>query len=434
MRDKKILIIGTVPYDRNTTSRAFESYFEGLNNDNLAQVFSDPKAPLKGQCSVLYQITDVMLLKRWFNKKVIVGKSYEYNQLFESRENLVLSKKVKLIDYLYRIGSHHTPATHLIRKILWRRKYWLTHEFKMWLNKFNPDAIFLSFSNDFFILNIANYIALNFDIPIITVLGDDYLFNKKFSLSPFYYLYRKVYIKNAIKLFYKNKHAIYISDKIKNKYENELKLTGETVYLASNFPRRKYKEIDSINPKICYFGNIGLDRYLSIIEIAKALFIIDHNYTVDVYTNRFTKKMKKEFDKCENIKFHESIPYSDVVKKTLESDIILLVEGFTKNNIRSTRYSLSTKVADSLYSGTNIFAYGSEECGMIDYLKQEDACFVCDNQTSLLNKLNEFINNEHLQMNYYNKSLEVYNKNHDINQSIRKTSLVINNAFDSKKS
>lgn len=43
----KVLIVGTVPYNRNLTSRAFESYFSGWEHERLAQIFSNEKVPGK---------------------------------------------------------------------------------------------------------------------------------------------------------------------------------------------------------------------------------------------------------------------------------------------------------------------------------------------------------------------------------------------------
>ena len=41
----KVLIVGTVPYNKATTARAFEAYFHGWDRSCLAQVFSNSKKP-----------------------------------------------------------------------------------------------------------------------------------------------------------------------------------------------------------------------------------------------------------------------------------------------------------------------------------------------------------------------------------------------------
>ena len=66
---KKILIVGTVPYNPFYTSRAFETYFYNWDKDKLAQVFSNKVPPLPGFYRTLYQITDEQILRRLVSKK-----------------------------------------------------------------------------------------------------------------------------------------------------------------------------------------------------------------------------------------------------------------------------------------------------------------------------------------------------------------------------
>ena len=77
----RVLIVGTVPYNKRSTSRAFEAYFHGWEKENLAQVFSNTRTPCKGHCGTLFQITDHRLLKRRFNKKTDTGKIFRYEDL-----------------------------------------------------------------------------------------------------------------------------------------------------------------------------------------------------------------------------------------------------------------------------------------------------------------------------------------------------------------
>ena len=72
---------------------------------------------------------------------------------------------------------------------------------------------------------------------------------------------------------------------------------------------------------------------------------------------------------------------------TLESDILLVVEGLTAADINLTRYALSTKVADSLASGCNIVGYGSSECGAVEYMESIGCATVGHNVDDIEKKL-----------------------------------------------
>ena len=51
----RVLIVGTVPYNTKSTSRAFDAYFHYWEKENIAQIFSNTKKPCKGHCETLFR-------------------------------------------------------------------------------------------------------------------------------------------------------------------------------------------------------------------------------------------------------------------------------------------------------------------------------------------------------------------------------------------
>ena len=422
----KVLIVGTVPYNKNMTSRAFDAYFHNWERENLVQFFSNSNKPIKGHCGELYQVTDQRLVKRIFNKKLDVGQIYYYKDLNEEYSKITDEPKNIIFKKLDEIGHHKTSIIYLLRGIIWRKKYWCTKKFNNWIDKFKPDCVFLSFSDDFFIPNIALYVAERFDIPIVSSIGDDYYFNNRFSLSPFYYLYRFLYKRIINKVFSHKGSAIYISDKIRDKYNAEFKLNGDTIYLTSEIQRKKFKPINIENPIISYFGNINLGRNYLLSDIGEALGKINKNYFLNVYSNETSPKYHKVLDNNNHIKFWGKVPYDEVLKKIEESDIIVIVEGYSKKDIIATKYSLSTKAADSLASGTCILTYGSMECGIIEYMNSTNASVVCTDKKKLSRDINNLINNVKIQKDMYLNASYIYEKNHKLSSSNSKFEKIIN--------
>jgi hypothetical protein len=414
---KKILIVGTVPYNPFYTSRAFETYFYNWDKNKLAQVFSNKVPPLPGFYRTLYQITDEQILRRLVSKKNETGIMYSENSLtgISSENNSKKNRLAQIIfRYLYKIGKNKNSLTYLLRKIIWNKKYWNTNKFNNWLDEFNPDVVFLSFSDDFFIPEIALFIAKKYSIPIISSIGDDYYFNYKFSLSPLYHLYKKNYRKLIREVFIHKGSAIYIGDKIRHKYNLEFNLNGKTVLLSSTIKPRDFKPINTVKPIISYFGNIRLGRNESLIDIALALKKINESYVINVYSSEENKKYLKEMKRIDNIKYHGAIPYNEVQEKTIQSDLLLIVEGFKKKDIEVTRYSLSTKVADSISSGSNVFAYGSIECGAIEYAKSIECITTVTEPNKLEESLRNLINKQEVQYELYLRSREIVKIKHDI--------------------
>lgn len=187
--------------------------------------------------------------------------------------------------------------------------------------------------------------------------------------------------------------------------------------MTSSLSRREFREINISSPVISYFGNIGLGRNESLNEIAYSLGEINSNYILNIYSNESDSQMISLLKQNPNIRFYGSVAYSEVQKKTLESDMIIIVEGFKKADVNITRYSLSTKVADSLASGVNIFAYGSIECGAIEYALETGCIETCVEKDKLTSALRSFIYSREKQRVNYEKSIEISKRNHSLENS-----------------
>lgn len=416
----RVLIVGTSTYNKNSPSRAFESYFFEWNTNKLAQIFSNPQIPSPGHCSTMYQITDYAMLRRWVNHTYDTGIIYERKELNNKVSSQLRYDIVNVfIKWLYKIGSFDTPFIYLLRGVLWKKNFWCTDKLNRWLDNFQPECVFLSFSDDFFIPQIALYVAKRYNVPIVSSIGDDYYFNDKKTMSPFYYIYKVLYRKLIDKVFEHKGSAIYIGNKIRDKYNSEFHLDGETVYLTSSMKRRAFKKIDKKNPNIIYCGNIRLGRNISLNEIGRALGEIDPCYKLNIYSNETDQNFYSLFKDNPNIQFNGAISYEEVQKLLIESDIVIVTEGFAAKDVEVTRYSLSTKVADSLSSGAIVLGYGPIDCGVIEYLHEIDCGVVCTSIEQLVPSIRNLLNNFDLQYDYYKKALIVSAKNHNIKLSAK---------------
>lgn len=413
MEHNRVIIVGTIPYNKNTSSRAFDAYFHNWEKKNMRQIFSNTKTPVKGHCESLYQITDARLLKRWLHRIDEVGIIFDDKDLPDDWDSNDLEVGNGTVNALYKFGSKDSPLKYILRGILWKNKYWNTEKLNTWLDEFRPECVFLAFSDDYFIPRIALYISEKYNIPIMSCIGDDYYFNDRMSLSPFYHIYRKTYKKLIDKVFSRPGSAMYIGNKIRDKYNSEFGLNGETIYLTSDIKRREFRVIDQNNPKIMYAGNVRLGRNDSLVDIGNALQKISKDYYVDVYSTEQNEEFLKGFKECSGVKFHGSVPYVEIMKLTSECDISIIVEGFEKKDVDTTRYSLSTKAADAIASGSNIFVYGSKECGVIEYMENTGCSMVCSNREELVEKLKELIYNKILQKKLYDRAIEVDSEDHD---------------------
>lgn len=425
----RVLIVGTVPYNTKSTSRAFDAYFHYWEKNNIAQIFSNTKKPCKGHCETLFQITDQRILKRWLGKRIDTGLIFQYEELDNEWKDNDLEVGDAKVEAAYKFGRKHTPFTHLLRGVLWRKKFWCTEKLNKWLEEFDPQCVFLAFSDDYFIPEIAMYVAEKFDIPIVSCIGDDYYFNVEKTLNPIYHLYKSTYKRLIDKVLSWPGSAIYISDKIKEKYNSEFKLDGETVYLTSTVPRKEFKLINKEKPVITYFGNIGMGRNNSLNDIGYALGKINPSYKLEVYSNEKDERIYSVFDKNVNIEYKGSVPYTQVQQRMAESDITVIVEGFEEKDINLSRYSLSTKAADALASGAAILTYGSMESGIIDYMKSTNASMVCTDKSELIISIKKLIEDSKLQRDYYEQAIVMTKEHHNLQASCKSSEQVIEKAI-----
>lgn len=429
----RLLIVGTVPYNTKSTSRAFDAYFHYWEKENISQIFSNTKKPCKGHCETLFQITDYRVLQRWIGKKIETGIIYNYQELEDSWNTNDLELNNNTAEMAYRFGRKHSAFTHLMRGVLWQKRFWCTDKLNKWLDQFNPECVFLAFSDDYFILKIAMYVAKRYHIPIVSCIGDDYYFNIKKTFNPFYYIYKTSYHRLVDKVFSWPGSAMYISNKIRDKYNTEFNMDGETVYLASEIKRKPFKPINIESPVITYFGNIRMGRNNSLNDIAHALGQINPAYCLEVYSNESDEKYYHLFKRNPNVKYMGSVPYSQVLKRMAESDITIIVEGFREKDINFARYSLSTKAADALASGAAILTYGPLESGIIDYMHSTNASMVSYNPSNLVNDIKKLMEDQKLQKDYYEHAIIMTETHHNRRASCTVSENVIQKAINKMK-
>lgn len=429
MSHPRLLIVGTTPYSTKDQSRSFDSFFHYWEKENLAQVFCKPQSPVKGHCGTLFQITDYRILQCWKGKKLETGKVYNYDDLPDTNESSLRTDETNNAPRAYKFGLRHTPFTHLLRGLLWRKKFWCTEALNNWLDEFNPECVFLSFSDDFFIPQIALYVAERYNIPIVNSILDDYYFNTRFSLNPLYWWYKLSYKKLIRKVLAHKGSAIYISDKIRDKYNVDLRLDGETIYLTSTVSRKDFKPINAEAPIITYFGNIGMGRNHSLNEIGYALGEINSKFKLEIYSGAKNPALYKVFKSNPYIFYGGIIPYEQVQEKMRKSDVTVIVEGFKKKDVNLSRYSLSTKAADALASGATILTYGSQECGIVEYMQNTKASFVCTDKDKLVDTIKLMLEQKDLQKEYYDQQIVITNEHHSIKKSCEIFDMIVARAL-----
>ena len=113
-----------------------------------------------------------------------------------------------------------------------------------------------------------------------------------------------------------------------------------------------------------------------------------------------------------------------------KSDITVIVEGFRPHDIDQSRYSLSTKAADSLASGATILTYGSQETGIVQYMQSTQASYVCTEKEKLVETIRELLATPEKQKKYYDQQIVMTNEHHNLQKSCEMFMIIVNRAMN----
>lgn len=373
----RILIVGTTPYNPNESSRALDTYFHNYPANKLRMIFSNENLPPEGHCSSFFQITDYDVFHKFLNKEDEPGRILTSGQL----SNFSLPPQKNSLNRFKKKNAFRYYA----RKSLWNKKRWLSSKLEAWVEEFSPEAVYICFSDDYFILDIAYYFANKFNIPVIAQIGDDYYFkkNRNLLMKPYLKRYRRLFDK----IMSLEGFGVYISDKLADKYNHHFKLQGYPFYLSSKIKSEK----SAIGFEFNYFGKVNLGRSKSLGILADALHKINPSYKIDVYTSNISSHTKKYLEK-HNCVCKGFLQYEKLLPLMNSGSFNIVASGFQKKYVEEARYSLSTKISDLLASSGPIIAIGPEGDGAIDFLDNKNCSIMLKSKRIDANVLKTFLN------------------------------------------
>lgn len=417
----KVLVVSHNVFSLTSNmGRTLANFFTEWPSEKLAQIYFHMQIPTMEICERYYRITDFdMIKKSRENMGTLFGVDDIRKDLKTERVDEGVESKI------YQKGRKRRPYMYIGRNLLWATGKWKNKKLLDWIDEFNPDVIFFASSDYIFPYKITMKIAKYKKIPILTYVCDDYYFLKKKSISPLYHINKSHFNSTVKKLFARHKNMIGICDKLSKDYSKEFNVHAETFMTLSSMQSKNITEKKDI--QISYLGNLGYNRNLILAEIGKVLAeTFEHKYFIDVYSPEIREEVLECLKKENGIRFNGSVAYDEVERIMKESDILIHCESFDDENRNKVRYSVSTKIADSLSSGTVMLAYGPEDIASIEYLKENGCACVATSLEELGVKLKELIENDNLRKEYANKAIEVAMVNHKIETNCKRFNNFIN--------
>ena len=364
----KVLIVSHNPItDYNSMGRTMLSLFESFSQRDICQFFIYPTLPNIQKCCSYYRITDKEVMRSFIKRKDVGRKisqeeiTYK-NTLYENRSE----------QKLYKNKTSHREIKLMARSLFWKYGGWNNEAFRQWLKEEKPDIIFASAGASAFFYDVIVKISEIEKIPIVTYVCDDFYYSTQPLKNK--WIERKYYgkLREKIKrLLNTSAEVVTICDDLAIDYNREFGCKATTIYTGASIPFAKQPVYNESN-RISYFGNLQLNRNKSLAQIGKSLDSINEkfntSYVLNIYTGDLEKEFLSVFDGIKSIHINEFVNSEEMFRLMQKSVMLVHTESFYEDDIERVRYSISTKIADSLASGICLFAYASEKTASMKHL------------------------------------------------------------------
>lgn len=408
----KVLIMSHNPItDYNSMGKTFLGLFSAFPEEDLCQFYIYPTLPNIKVCNSYYRITDREALRSIFFRgnsgRCISDDEIKHENTLYENDN---SSKI------YRDKSSHKELKILVRDAIWKLATIKNRRLSFWLSEEKPSVIFAAPGASGFFYKLILRIAKNLNIPIVTYVCDDFYFSNRIKKGLAKRIYARYIRKKIKRLLEESRHVITISEELAQDYAAEFGCQCTVISTGANL-KKAQSPICGDGKVLSYFGNLQLGRYLSLAEVAKAVDLYNGKHgssvVLNIYTADCSPHVLEPFKGIMCARFCGFLPADNMYAEMRKSSVLLHIESFDNENRERVKYSVSTKIADSLASGICVLAYGPEGLASIEYLRRNECAFVANNGAELESELSECLGNPEARNKTATKALDVAARNHD---------------------
>ena len=361
----KVLLISHNPLSTyNGMGKTMMSLFSSFDKAELCQLYIYPTVPDTDMCGSYYRITDKDVLRFYPSFRVRGKELYpdlSMHQMFENSED----------EPVYRSPKNKKSSRILARDLMWKLAKWYNRDLEDWLRREAPTVIWVAPGISGFLYDIALKISRKFSLPIVTYICDDYYFTP--APKELWGRTRCALLRRKIrKLMQNTSRLVVISPELKEAYEPVFSLPADVIMTGSTLSRVGGNALKSKSASISFFGNIRCDRYRSLADVGRALDEINREkttaYRLKIYSEEKNAEILSAFDGIGSIELCDFLTGDAFDRAISCADYLLHVEAFDEGSIAAVRYSVSTKIADSLASGVPLIAYGPSQIASMQHL------------------------------------------------------------------
>ena len=410
---KKVLLFSYSGFsDENANGITMKNLLSAFVPEEKAEFYCDVQPPDYTAAHHYFRVTDTQMLKAFFGKKT--RRVFEFDSNASGGQNAPQAAKsagspkripVWLKKYKYNF------ALKWLREHLWRLSPWGHRRLKEWIREFAPDAIVYMVGESIFMDKLVLRTCNDLNVPLVLYNGEAYRIidlNKRHGLERAYY--------RRVEKLYETLHdraelVIYNCEMLKNDYEAMYTAKSKAIIAynsaaCSHTPSRPGESVT-----ITYFGNLGVGRSDTLLQVARILGRIDPELRLDIYGNAMPEAAQR-FHETDNIRYHGFVNAEQLHEIVERSDILLHVESFDDQIIPKLKYAFSTKIAQCLCAGRCFVSFAPTGTASSQYLRSAEGALLVSEETELEALLRKLVENPTLRQEYAQKAAATGLKNH----------------------
>lgn len=362
--------------------------FSGFSDEELCQLYFKNQNVDAQNCEKFFCIDDVSMCKSIINRRYKTGR--------ETKNKTTIDKVSDVEGSIFEYGRKRNGIIYTARDLLWKIGKWNSRDLRKWLESQKITSIFLVAGDYMFPLNIAMKISKKYKIPLYVYYVDEFYRKNIGKQTMLAKIHKLMYRKKFNEVIKYSKQYFCISESMEEFYRKTFDKDGNILMNTTNI-LKPTKQAQRLNNKliISYIGNLGYDRWKNLLDIAEAIKKgnLSEKIEFNVYSGEKNQNVITNLKNAKGLNYKGTITAEEVIEKIGESDILLHTEDFNKINIEKVKYSVSTKIPDSLASGKLLLAYGPEEVESINYIKRNNAGIVATDKERLIEMFNNIIDN-----------------------------------------
>ncbi len=387
MQPKRLLVISNACFfNANSNGRTLAKLFDNYDKSSLAQffVYGTPDFTV---CKRYYQVTDREALLSCLLWKETGGVFKP--EMVEAHDTYggtsLRGKRVK-----------KTPLNLLLREVAWKLGRWNGNNLKQWIEEFGPEVIFVSVAANPCLCRLARQIAKRYHIPVCLYSTESYYFMGNYltkRLSVFYALFR-AWLRKSYKSLQKYvRIGVFNTPLLQKRFEEEFTFPCTCVYSPSDID---FQENISLREPITisYLGNLQWNRHLALMQLAEVLRDIIPGVQLNIYGKIPNEQVRQQLLGCAAVRYCGIVPYDQVVEIIHKSTLVVHAEWNDPETNENIRYGFTTKIADSVCSGTPFLAFAHKGLAGIDFLLRNQCAFVAETEEELREQLKLALFNE----------------------------------------